>query len=1161
MEGKVRILWFVRLSLALSLLPGIALAQETRAIISGTITDPQGAVVPQATVGVKNLETNVVSKAVTNDHGLYTVPPLNPGVYSVTVSASGFKTFVQRSVELRVADRVAVDFKLELGGTTETVSVTGEVPLLETQTASQGTVLSKELVQAIPTRGRNVFDLAQMTAGVTGRVQSTFGLRPFDNGENGVRINGGPGSTNEVLLDGAPNTQRESTAPTNVTIVPPPEAVGEVKIQTNLYDAEYGRTGGGVMSVSLRSGTNQYHGAAWWYVRNDILNANTFESNAAGGTKTSYRLHEPGVAFSGPVRIPKVYDGRDKTFFMYTLDIFRDVRPSPSSMVVPTDLQKAGDFSQTYVTGTSGAVVAIYDPLTTVQSGSTYTRTPFAENRIPSTLINPIAAKMMQVELQPNLGVVARGQPNLLVTPNPDLEPYNAHVFRLDQTINSKHKFFVNFSRTNRHQTNGLGLGLANYIAAGHPEASTSYTHWRINHLASFNLTSTLSPTLISTARISWNRHQFAIHPYSFGYDPTALGFASSLVAQVQAKSFPVVNIDGFSALGRAGDTLNFSDTWSAGESLTKIVGAHTLKFGGEARTMFNNQANPSGFATFNFTVNGTRANPLVAAATSGDGLASLLLGYPGSLSSSYVNQAAQGQRYYSLFVQDDWRVTPNLTLNLGLRWDYESPISDRFNHLVGGFDSGTSTRLGANGPSVRGGMLFAGSSNRLPYKRDLNNFGPRVGYAYRIGNKLVFRGGWGITYAPTADVAPTTGFSYTTSPSASVANAGIIPITTPNCSGNSCGMLSNPFPDGILPPPGSSQGLLTNVGQSVSYIWPGRTVPMVHSFSSGVQYELPFRAVVEVSYSGSRTRQLATSRNMNSVTADQYTSNGANLTGTTVPNPYAGLLPGSTLNGATMTLQQSLLPYPQFTGVTENGRSIGHARYDSFLMRVEKRLSAGLTVLFTGTLSDSTQMTTYQNNGMDPIGQFIIRDGGTPPWQYNLSSTYSLPIFKNSKGLTGAMLGGWQISGIVSWFPGSIITISGANSTGIDPALPNRSYNRWFNTCTLNNNTGLRQNCASTSEPVAWVIQKPFTLITTPDPEWSSVRARVPAEYNLSLFKSFRIHESFRAEFRTEAFNAFNSPRFGNPTNSATSSQFGIVTLAQANAPRSIQLSLRLSF
>src|SRR6266516_3679788 len=323
MEGAMRkFTSLVRLALGICTFIAMAFGQESRATISGTITDPQGALVPGAKIAVKNLATNVVSTVESNERGFYTVPPVNPGEYSVTVSATGFKTTVQKNVELRVADRMGLDFTLELGGTSETVLVMSEAPLLETQSSSQGTVLNKELVQAVPTRGRNVFDLVQMTAGVMGRVQSTFGLRPFDNGENGVRINGGQSSTNEVLLDGAPNTQRESTAPSNVSIVPPPEAVGEVKIQTNLYDAEYGRTGGGVMSVSLRSGTNQYHGVVWWYVRNDILNANTFESHAAGGTQPSYRLHEPGLFFAGPVRIPKIYNGRDKTFFMYTLDIF-----------------------------------------------------------------------------------------------------------------------------------------------------------------------------------------------------------------------------------------------------------------------------------------------------------------------------------------------------------------------------------------------------------------------------------------------------------------------------------------------------------------------------------------------------------------------------------------------------------------------------------------------------------------------------------------------------------------------------------------------------------------------------------------------------------------------------------------------------------------------
>jgi hypothetical protein len=1155
---------FVGILLGLCVNGALVWGQESRAVISGSVSDPQGAAVPGAKVEAKNLETNVVITVQTNERGLYTVPPVNPGQYSVTVSAPGFKTTVQSNVELRIADHKGLDFKLELGATTETVTVTAEAPLMDTQSSMQGTVINKELVQGLPTIGRDIFDLVQFTAGVQTGGRSTYGMRPFDGGENNASIQGGGGNTNEVLLDGSPNTHRETSAAAQVTIVPPPEAVGEIKILTNVYDAEYGRTGGGVMVVALKSGTKDFHGSAWWYWRNDILNANTFESNAKGAAKTAFRLNQPGAQLQGPVRFPGIYDGRDRTFFMYSIDIFRDSRPQVSNMVVPTDLQKQGDFSQTYVSGTSGPTVTIYDPTTTTPSGSGYTRMPFPNNKVP--YINPIAAKVLPLFLKPDPGIVARGQPNLLVTPNKDIEPYNVHVFKLDQVLNVKHRFFVNVGRSNRHQTNGLGLALSAYQAAGHPYASSSYMHWRINHSLTFNLTSFLSPTFLSTARVSWNRHEFAIDNYSFKYDPAALGFPGSLVAQTQSKSFPSISFgSGFSQIGgwySGGNILNFSDTWSVGETLSKVIGEHSLKFGGEARLMLNNQSSLTGFASISFSPGFTQANPLVSSASSGDGFASFLLGYPSSLSSDYYNLPAQGQRYYGLFFQDDWRLTRKLTLNLGLRWDYESPVTDRYDRYVRGFDPTTVTNLGsATGPQIKGGLLFADSNHRLPYKRDLNNIGPRVGYAYQVSSKLVLRGGWAITYAPTATIPPTTGFSISTSPSTSVAAAGLVPITLPGCSPPSCGMLSNPFPDGILRPRGRSLGLQTNVGQSISYVWPDRTVPYSHSFSTGFQYELPFRSLVEISYNGRRSRQLATSKSLNSVTYAQYLANGSNLTGVTVANPYAGLLPGTSLNGATMTLQQSLLPYPQFTGITESGRSIGTSRYDSLEVRFEKRLSSGLTVLFTGTFAKGTNYSSYLNSGMDAMGQFIARDAGSYPYTVNLSGSYRLPFFYKATGLTRALLGGWQLAGTAHWVAGGIIGVSGATSTGLDPAIPDRSCTRWFNTCTYNNNTGKRQNCASDTEPVAWIIQKPFTLLTQPEPQWGSVRGRIAPVIDFSLSKSFSITERLRMELRVESFNAVNTPQFASPNMSATSSLFGVTTLTQTNMPHNTQLSLRLSF
>jgi hypothetical protein len=1137
-------------------------AQETRAIVSGTVTDPQGAVVPNAKVEIKNVETNVVSSILSNDSGFYSSPPINPGQYSMSVAAPGFKTTVRANIELRVGDRLALDFQMQLGGTSETVDVTAEAPMLETASASHSSTINRDLVASLPTYARNVFELVRYTAGVQGAARSTFGQRPFDNGDGGVSIAGGRSDYNEILLDGSPNTYRESGTPGNAAS-PPPDAVAEVKVQTNLYDAEYGRTGGGVITLSLKSGTNEYHGTATWLVRNDILNANTFESNAGGGTKTTFKMNQPTVHFQGPVRIPGVYNGSNRTFFMYALDLYRDSRPNYTTMIVPTDLERSGDFSRTFVSGATGATISVYDPLSTVQNGSTYTRTPFPGAKIPTSMINPIAAKVMSLVLHPNLSNIARGQPNRLDTPNFDHEPFNSHVWRGDHVISEKHRFFVSGTYSHRGQTNGLGYGLQGYEAAGTPYVSSSYQHWRNNHSVVLNLTSMLTPTFVATTRASWTRHEFAIDLYGFRYDPTNLGYPASLVAQAQSVSFPGIQIGGYTDIGptrSGGNILNFSDTWAIGETMSKTVGDHSLRFGGDARLMLNNQSSPVPTFSLSTSAAFTRADPLVATAASGDGLASFLLGYPSAVSSTYNNFPAQGQRYYGFFFQDDWRVTRRLTLNLGIRWEYESPISDRFNHQIVGFDTSTLTNLASGGPQVRGGLIFADSTNRFAYKRDWNNFGPRLGYAYQVASKLVVRGGWAISYDPTADVAPTTGFSITTSPSVSVADAGIVPLTTSGCSGASCGMLSNPFPTGILQPVGNSRGLLTNVGSSVSYIWPNRAVPYSHTFSTGVQYQLPFRSVLQVSYNGRRARNLPTSRSMNTVTYEQYLANGSNLTGTQVTNPYAGLLPGTSLNGARMTLQQSLLPYPQYTGVTESGRSIGKSRYDSMQLQLEKRLSAGLTVLFAATFQNGETRSTYLNSGLDAIGQFITRDSGAEPYIININSTYSLPFFNKTTGVTRTLLGGWKVAGFGQWRAGSILDVSGATSTGIDPGISNSSYSHRFNTCTFNNNTGARQNCSSSTEPVAWIIQKPFTLLTVPNPQWGSVRVRNPLSVDLALWKTFKL-ERVNVDLRADASNAFNTPRFGNPNMTATSSLFGVTTMTQANMPRSIQLGLKLSF
>ena len=1156
----------LRLSAAIYAFTLAVWSQETRAILSGTVTDPQEAAVPAAAVELKNLDTNVVTKVTTNDAGVYTAPPVNPGSYVVTVMAPGFKVEVERNVELRSADRKLLDFHLQLGAASETVSVMSEAPLLDSATAQKSSIINSDLVAAVPTYARDVFQLVRYSAGANGGTT----VRPFDGSDNGSSILGGPGNTNEVLLDGSPNTYRETTAAAN-TISPPPDAVGEVKIITNPYDAEYGRTGGGVISVSLKSGTNQYHGSVQWLVRNPILNANAFDANASGAPNASFHMNEPSAELDGPFRIPKLYDGRNRTFFTYAVDVYRDDRPTTNTMTVPTDLERKGNFSQTFVSGTSGPTVAIYDPLSTVQNGSAYTRTPYPNSILPSSLINPIAAKVASLYLEPGY-LAPRGQPNLGVYPNYDHEPFNSHVFRLDHKLSDTQSLFVTVARDLRGQTNGLGQGLQAYQAIGDPYVSNSYTHWRGNVSVGLTVTSVISPTFVSTARASFNRHEFGIQYYSFGYDPTQLGYPASLVKQVQNATFPQFAAANYVQLGGGNGTLNYSTSIVAGESLTKIIGKQTLKFGGEGRGLYNNQSSPPNSFNFSFSPGFTQANPLVASSSSGDAMASFLLGYPSAVSTSFNSYPAEGQRFYAAFVQDDWRVSTRLTLNLGFRWEYESPITDRFNNIVEGFNTSTVSNLGgAAGPPVNGGLLYATGSNRLPYPRDLNNFAPRLGFAYQVASKLVVRGGWGLTYTPTADVAPTTGFSISTAPAASVSNAGIVPVTTTGCTGNDCGLLSNPFPTGVLLPPGRTLGLLTNLGQTISFISPTRATPYSHIVSIGFQYQLPYRMVLEVSYNGRFSRDIATSYNRDSVTYAQYQQYGSMLT-SSVPNPYAGLLPGTSLNGSTITLAQSLMPYPQYTGITESAMPLGTARFNAVVFQFEKRLSSGLSFVVNGTFGKSSTHSTYLNNGMDAPGQFITRDGGVPPYQINLIGTYTEQLLKRAKNpVIRTLLNGWQISGYAQFVSGALLNVAGSannpvTSTGLDPSLPDPTFQRWFNTCTFNANTNQRQNCASPTEPVAWDIQKPYTLVTQPNPQWSDFRGRSVPEVSISLFKTFHIRERLKFQLRADADNATNQPTFPAPNTTPTSSLFGVTTLTQgfgysSISPRQIQLGARLMF
>lgn len=1118
-------------------------AQEFRATISGTVSDPAAARIPGAAVEAKNLETNAVVNTVTNDSGSYVLPFLPTGKYTISVSLTGFKTAVRENVELRVGDRMQLDFQLEIGGISEQVMVSGEAPLLETASASKGSVIDSAKVQDLPLLGRNPFMLAAIASGVQySPTLASRSNRPFDNGGmDSYSINGGRTTTNEFSLDGVPNTNTESGSPSNLSFVPSPDATEEFKVQTNTYDAQYGRSGGGIINVSLKSGTNRVRGAVYHYFRNDVLNANSFESNLAGAKKSAFRWNQPGVQIDGPVYIPKIYDGRNKTFFMYSWEKILSSIPYPLTYTVPTLVQRTGDFSQTVQS--NGNPVTIYDPLTTVPVGSGYARTAFPGNKIPANRIDPVGLKLVDYFAKPNVAGTIAGANNMVTSPNPRTDEYDQHVIRIDQVINDKHKFFSRYVRGNRHEVNS---------DAGFPHVSSPwYTHWRINQGINFDLTSSFSPTMVLVSRVGWIRHQFAIDRYGKDFDPTQLGFPSSLASQMPYKWFPQISLTDYSTIGTTGSQFTYSDTYSLSETLNKVWREHSLKFGGEFRIMKNNWQNPtSSFGNFSFNKGYTQKDPLRGDAASGNAFASLMLGYPASGSLPWNVAPAYQNTYFVMFMQDDWRITRKLTVNLGLRWDYESPQTERFNQMNAGFDYTSTNPFKVPGMTLKGGLLFLDNNKRLPFDSDLNNFQPRIGIAYKIGSNMVLRGGYGLMYLPTFDHGQNNGFSTSTTYVSSV-DGGITPS----------GSLKNPYPAGLDKPVGSTQGLATFVGRGFTFGEPTRQIPYVHQFSFGLQYMLPWRMVIEATYIGSRNRSLQVSQSINETPVESYLQ-GSSVMNKLVANPFKGLLPGTSYNGDTIVQSQLLRPYPQFAGITRAFNSVGKSWYDSLQMQVEKRLSYGLHLLLSYTLSKSTEAVGYLNNSQYDKGVLAkVLTNNDQPQRFILSGSYDLPFLKNASGFL-SVFGGWKINWIATLQSGLPVgTPGGAYSSGISAKIPDdqRTLDHWFNTCTLNT-AGNRQNCASTSEPVAFIQQPAFTLRTLSS-RFPDVRTLRRPQYDFSIFKSFRIWETVNLQFRAEAFNLTNTVWFGGPNTTLGGSAFGVVTKSQANDPRNVQLALRLVF
>lgn len=1117
-----------------------AIAQEFRGAVTGKVTDTSGAVVVNAEVQFTNVGTGVKTRTQTNDTGEYTADLLPIGSYSIQVKMAGFESTVSHC-DLHTGDRLQIDVQLHPGRQEETLTVTTTAPQLETATGDAVQVIEKSEIEEAPLLGRNPVTMAADQPGVAffpGQNPASE-VRPYDNGGmDSYVVNGGLVYTADYLLDGLTDSGIDTGGPSNLSFVPTPDEVQEIGVATSIYDSQYGRSGGGIVSLNLKNGTNKLHGSAAYYLRNEFFNANTYADDLNNTRKGEFRWLEPNVEVDGPVVIPKLYNGRNKTFFMFGWDEIHNLSPAPQYSTVPTALERNGDFSQSY----QGGPLAIYDPLTTVQNpDGSYSRTPFTDNKVPTGRLDPVAQKILALIPQPNVAGASNNN-NLFASPNVGGDRYDSFVYRIDQNINERHRIFGAFMYADRHQTQGLG---------GWPEAITpSYLHYRINHAAHVDWTWTMANNLANNLRVGWNEHQFALGNFINNYDLSTLGFPSSTIAGLSDPTlFPNIAIANYTAFGHspfASGIFNTSNTYDLSESLLAHAKTHDFSVGVEFRPFRDSRSWIADNNYFNFDTGFTQANPLTPTSGTGSGLASFLLGYASSGGTSYSPSPYYSSSYYAAYFQDNWRVNSRLSLTLGLRWDTETPLYEKYNRQNIGFDPNAPYTFA--GQQLFGKVLFAGlnGQQRGAYGYNWNDFGPRVGFADRLTSKLVLRGGVGLLYAPVFNLPSENGYSTSTSYVASTDN-GLIPAN----------VLSNPFPSGFTP----ASGATTNfTGQGGWSYWDNNkgNSPRVTQGSFGAEYQLPERSLLNVRYVFQRTDNIQVTRNANFLPASDLAL-GDQLN-QQVPNPFAGLLPGTSLNSTTVSLQQTLLPFPQYTSFSDILTNATQT-YNGLQATFDKRMSHGVygrvsytfsKTLTEGFLNDQDTRYTSELNEYDQPHMIIVTGGWHIP----------TPASWGSSGFLKQVMG-WVVSGSYEAFPksGALYQApSGVIATGLSPRVSHPTFAHEFNTCTQELD-GTLQNCSLDGGQPAWQVEAPYTLKTL-NPYYGALRMPEPQLTNIDLQKTFAVTEGINLQFRAEAFNLTNSPAFNGPDTGFSDQTFGRVTnFAQYNDPREIMFALRVSW
>lgn len=1204
-------------SITFCLLSAAGWAQESRATLGGRVLDAQGAVVPGATVVVTSDDTGVKQQTRTNAQGNWSVQFLIPGRYSFIITAPGFKTAERKGMTLQTADMKQIDVTLELGAVAETISVTGEAPLIDTTSATSGTVITQEQITEMPSMSRVSTLLATLSPGVIAQDQNQNIAHLWSyNAASQFTVNGGRNNirSNEFELDGMPNVRTDG----KVGFMPPPDAVQEFRVQMNAYDASLGRQAGATVQMAIKNGTARYHGSLYEFNQNNILNANLFQTNLTGAEKPPVHFNEYGGTFGGPVRIPKVYNGKEKTFFFVSFDGTRNRDPRFDIRSVPTELERKGDFSQSFTTQlVSGQrlkyPIQIYDPLTVDSRGF---RTQFANNVIPTLRLNPIAQNILKYVPLPNTPSDVTGNATNNFVPNSTRDNKMAVlVMRFDQSWSNSHKSFASLRWYHEDELSGDNFH----------NASTGAYQTRIPRGLGLDHVWTLSPSKVLDLRWNISRFEDNNRDHGAGFDPSVLGFSKSYISQMENPSFPRINgLFGTIGTGSAGDFTGTSYyTWAA--TMNHSRGNMMLKYGAEywvlqaARRAIGNQ----GQFDFNNS-NWTRQQATVGGGTGvGSNMAAFLLGLPNGGNFPRNANGLFSQHFYAFYVQNDWRVTPRLTLNMGLRWDYETPVTERYNRLTSYYDltalnpisdsaqaayakiltsnanNAVVQQLAQMAPAsafkVYGNLQFAGVNGRQrsTFNGDFTEFQPRIGFAYRLRPHTVIRGGVGKFVQASYETGWQNGYSRSTSFIATQDNY-LTPYDT----------LSNPFQGGILAPTGSSLGPLTNLGQGVnSYNQdPGR----MHSWEYSLHLQHEYKSwLLEIGYTHNKTYGIYWGFNQNlpsyevwkQLRSPRFDASGRPndklLWDELIPNPFYQLpgVTGSLVSNQNISFNQFLRPVKILGDITVDDNPWGKNQYDAMLLKIEHRFKRGFSIINSFTWSKLFEDSSFW--GPEVAGRVAEHKlgGEDRPFRLSIAPIWDFPIGRGKK-VWGTMpkaldqvLGGWELAGQFHIQSGVPVAFSDSFFDGQNFSLPRdqQGLDRWFDTTHFlrfpDRNcdaqclaaypawSGIQNMPGYTYKPAAndtiknGVYQDFATFVRRYPTRWSIVRASRTNELNLGLYKNFKIRERLKIQYRFETFNTFNHPRFGAPNADPASSSFGRVTPTEQNNARLVQMALKVNF